>query len=126
MVVYYSDGSRGTTLYSRYLYQQQHGPLDKSITVDHIDENKKNDTLNNFQLLTFQDNDKKHKALNPAKLYKFKCPICNIDSIKLFRNVKHNWNMGKAGPFCSRQCARKYQLAGMVELADTADLSPAA
>lgn len=123
MVVYYSDGSKGTTLYSRYLYQKIYGFIDKSLVVDHIDEDSKNDNINNFQILSREDNARKSAVRREKQIFTFNCPVCGLLATKELRNVIHNnLKQGKAGPFCGRKCARKFQVAGMAKQAAAVDL----
>lgn len=108
MAVHYDDGSRGTTLYSRYLMEQKLGrrldPNDE--TVDHIDGDNTNDDLDNLQLLTRADNAK--KDARTSETLDFTCPVCLNDFVALARQYRHNQiQQGKRGPYCSRRCAGK-------------------
>ena len=97
------DGSLTTKSYARFLYEQEHGIIgDKNLTVDHKDEDVTNDVLSNFDLLTRAENIQKSSM---TAIYSGVCPICSTPFTKLMRDVKGNWKKGKAGPFCSRQCA---------------------
>ena len=97
------DGSLTTKSYARYLYEQEHGEIgDTNLTVDHNDEDVTNDVLENFDLLPRAINIQK-SAL--SAIYYGVCPVCNSEFEKLMRYVKGNLKKGKAGPFCSRQCA---------------------
>ncbi len=84
--------------------------LDPDEHVDHIDEDKTNDAIDNLQLLSPSENSSK-TARKRFKItwYEFTCPFCSKSARKNFRDVKHNWKMGKQGPFCSKSCASKYQ-----------------
>jgi hypothetical protein len=111
MTVWYSDGSKGTTLYSRYLMQIHLGrTLDPTETVDHINEDKTDDRIDNFQLLSKSANAAKTARLRKKiTWYEFICPQCNKPSKKDARQVRHNAKQNKSGPYCSRQCARYAQ-----------------
>lgn len=112
MQVYYDDGSRGTTLYSRWLMSKHLGrTLDTILeTVDHIDEDPTNDTIENLQLLTLKENAVKGAVKGPQITWiVFNCPQCGNEARKNNRYVKNNKKQGKAGPFCSRSCAGKYR-----------------
>jgi hypothetical protein len=94
--------------YARFLMQEHLGRLlDRDLeTVDHIDDDPLNDAIENFQLLTRSEN--LLKATGPVEMVSFVCPVCDEFSEKKASNVKHNRNMGKAGPFCGRSCAGRY------------------
>lgn len=105
-VVYYSDGTRGSKSYPKWLVEQKIGrTLESWETADHINEDKTDDRLENLQVLSLSDNVKKHNLLNPAKIYYFFCPCCGNGSKKPMNWVRGNWKKGKSGPYCSRKCA---------------------
>lgn len=112
MTVYYDDGSKGTTLYSRYLMQTHLGRrLERHETVDHVNEDKSDDRVENFQLLTIGENIAKSTQLRrPTRWYEFECPICKAVVRKPLRQVEHNRKQCKTGPYCSRKCARAWQI----------------
>ncbi len=111
MTVYYSDGSKGTTLYSRYLMQQHVGrELLKSETVDHVNEDKTDDRIDNFQILSLAANaSKTSRKRFKITWHYFNCPQCGKHSKKNARQVRHNRKQNKSGPFCSRSCSRRHQ-----------------
>lgn len=76
-------------------------------TVDHINNDKTDDRIENLQILSLSENAKKQAALKQAELYYFFCPCCGNGSVKRMNQVKGNWNKGKGGPYCSRRCAGK-------------------
>lgn len=103
VVLRLADGSLTTKSYARYLYEQEHGEIgDINLTVDHKDEDVTNDILSNFDLLPRAINIQKSAM---AAIWSGNCPTCGVMFEKSFRTVKGNWKKGKAGPFCSRQCA---------------------
>lgn len=93
-------------------------------TADHIDEDFKNDNLDNLQILTRPANIIKSFEANPYRKEEFSnhvCPQCNIEFIALAKQVKGNQKAkGKAGPFCSKRCAGKYSKQIQVRLAQLA------
>lgn len=101
-----------TLSYPKALVEVREGRvLIENETFDHIDENFKNDDLNNLQILNRFDNIKKTVNSNPQrarKWFKGICPYCNKEFEKVLNHVIHNRKQGKAGPFCSRICAGKY------------------
>ena len=61
VVLIANDGSKHCTSFARYLMAVQRGSyLSSSETVDHIDENKMNDNLDNLQILSREENVRKH------------------------------------------------------------------
>ena len=104
-VILYSKGERRTMSYPRYLLEQKlNRRLKDHETVDHIDGDCTNNTLDNLQILSLSDNIK--KSIKPAKLGNFVCPICNNSFQRKISAVNHNQkSQGKSGPYCSKSCA---------------------
>lgn len=109
-VIYVSEsGKRKTESYPRFLLKQAGIPLSETDTVDHIDNDKTNDALDNLQVLSSAENAKKAMQLRPRKWFQFVCPVCNSEATKPLNFVLNNRRQGKKGPFCSRRCAGKYK-----------------
>lgn len=92
--------------YSRYIYQlhywnQNHLLIPKNMEVDHIDNDKTNDSLNNYQLLTHQENVQKLTAVRGHLWYIVTCAICG----KLVRRHPKLINTLVKPISCSLQCA---------------------
>lgn len=98
------DNSQTSISYARYLYSVSIGRyLTKDEHVDHIDGDRLNDTLENFQLLSQKDNNIKSVIQNnkTAKEIDFICPVCG----KSFKRPKHNFSYRpNYVPACSRRC----------------------
>ena len=63
VVLIANDGSKHCTSYARYLMTVNRGSyLKDNETVDHIDENKSNDCIENLQILSLEENIKKHAS----------------------------------------------------------------
>lgn len=78
-------------------------------TVDHIDGDKTNDTIDNLRVLSLSEN----AADSAVRLIPqvFECPTCKCSfelANRKLKNAARNRNLGKAGPFCGRSCAGKY------------------
>ena len=71
--------------------------LTKDETVDHINEDKMDDRIDNFQLMSALEN--KAKSQKPATFFDFKCPVCSKD-FKLSARQSYK----KTSPACSKQC----------------------
>lgn len=107
VTIEYDDGHKASMTYARFLYQEQVGRiLSPDEHVDHIDEDCMNDAVSNLQLLTNAANALKHNG--PMEMITFLCPMCLREATKPARFVRHNRQLGKAGPFCGRQCAGRY------------------
>jgi predicted RNA-binding Zn-ribbon protein involved in translation (DUF1610 family) len=107
MVVHYADGSRKTTAHARWVMEAHLGrELGADETVDHIDNDPMNDDLSNLQLLSMADNIR--KSAKGIEMVKFSCPECGEAGQQEARNVRSNRRKGRAGPFCSRECAGRH------------------
>ncbi len=100
-------GNRKTTAYARYLLEKHlNRELLPTETVDHIDKDSLNDSLENLRVLSRSSNIK--RSSKRAKYKRFKCPVCSINFWILLRVYKYNQlKQGKAGPYCSKICAGK-------------------
>lgn len=107
-----SNSNRTTISYARYLMGVRLGfEVPEGYEVDHIDNDKTNDDINNLQLLTKEQNSLKQKWLYSATVVQWTivpCDTCgNLFYIsqgeinnRIRKNVKHL--------FCSRSCAAKF------------------
>lgn len=92
---------RTTISYARYLMSVHLGRfLNKDETVDHINEDKLDDRIENYQILSRLDN--KAKSQSKARLFEFVCPVCN-SSFTLTARQSYK----KENPSCSNKC--KYE-----------------
>ena len=76
--------------------------IPEGFEVDHINNDKTDDRLENLQLLTREENIKKNNALRHRTLVKLICPICG----KEFYFEKRNLSTHR-DPCCSKQCGYK-------------------
>lgn len=109
VVIISDDGTRTTKSWPRILMEQKLGrPLLPEETVDHKDEDKSNDVLDNLQLLSLKENSLKSAVLRRAERIQLVCKCCKTVferrlALELYdRNVRK-----KDGPFCSKQCVGK-------------------
>ena len=92
------DNSRTSMSYARYLMSCHLGRyLSSEEHVDHIDNNKLNDVIENLQILSQLENNRKsnYKGLFST----FICPICSKEF-----NLDKRQAYGKNNPACSRKC----------------------
>ena len=94
---------RTTVSYARYLMSVKLGRfLSKDEEVDHIDNNKTNDVIDNLQILSSKENKLKDRKNHGRKYVLLKCPFCK----KLFEIPKNVSYLQKSNSFsaCSRKC----------------------
>lgn len=75
-------------------------------TVDHIDNNKLNDSLENLQILSRADNIR--KSSKPEQQFRFTCPVCNTDFYRSKRRAYLAIHCGKT-ICCSQHCGGIYR-----------------
>lgn len=92
-----SPSHRTTISYARYVMATKLGRrLEKWEHVDHINNDKLDDSVGNLQILAPADNIR--KSSKPKSYVKRVCPVCLVEFLVEFRQVK--------GPTacCSRRC----------------------
>lgn len=97
--------------YPKWLLEKKLGrKLLPNETADHVDNDFRNDEISNLELLTRAENARKEmrRPERAKKYFEFTCPVCGKLAKKELRYVSGNWAKGRKGPFCSRQCAGKY------------------
>lgn len=105
VVLFNGNKDRTTISYARYLMSVDLDmELPKNWVVDHVDNNKLNDTIENLQLLTSVENIK--KSAKPKTYKVFICPMCRA-SFQLEARQSHRKN-----PCCSRKCGYNKMKAG--------------
>jgi len=108
VIVCYENGKRKTISYPKYLLEKKLGrKLLPDETCDHINNDSTDNRLDNLQVLSRADNAKKGMALRAKENGIFTCPICLKSFTRNMASVRHNLNLGKTGPYCSRSCAGK-------------------
>lgn len=85
--------------YARYLWISNYGEIPDGYEVDHINNNKTDDRLENYQLLIGEENRKKACLMKPKIMIECSCPVCG----KVFEFKKSNLNT-HPNPCCSRKC----------------------
>ena len=96
-----NNGTKTSTAYARYLMAVSVGRyLEKTEHVDHKDNNKLNDVIDNLQILTPKENNiKKNEHLNIKEtIHKLICPICNEIFYRTAQRFKNEMQS------CSKKC----------------------
>lgn len=102
VVLFNSEQNRTTISYARYLMCVKIGyVLSNEFEVDHVDDDKTNDSIDNLQILTQQQNAAKNNRLNII-YYKFDCCICKQDFQLTGRQLGQRRD--KINPTCGRAC----------------------
>lgn len=101
-------GEKTSTSLARYKMSIHLGRiLTNNEFVDHIDENKKNDSLENLQILTRKENNEKSRLHRKTKkqMVKLCCPGCGCE----FERERRQTHLSKNNVFttCSRSCGGK-------------------
>ncbi len=104
-VIHYDGVSRRTQSYPRYLMELHLGRELKSTEhVDHINNDFTDNRVENLQLLTVAENNR--KSAKPKKIIIVNCGNCLSQFEIEYRQYKNNQlKLGKAGPYCSKRCA---------------------
>lgn len=101
--------NRKTISYARYLMSVNLGRiLNPEEHVDHIDGDKTNDDINNLQILTISENNKKRNIENGTtrKMISLKCPNCNIEfTIEYGKSFLQKNNKFST---CSKKCLHSF------------------
>ena len=101
VVIVWNDGRKTSMSYAKYMLTSYLGrDIEKGFEVDHINNNKMDDRIENYQILSATDNRK--KSVKKAEMIECECPVCK----KLFLMAKRNFRFRK-NPCCSRLCGRK-------------------
>lgn len=100
------DKSHRTSMtYARYLMSTSLGrKLRQNEHVDHIDNNRLNDTICNLQILTQCENSRKSSKKQMVLL---KCPECGIEFSRQRRQTHLTKNRGMS-TCCGRHCSGKF------------------
>ena len=79
--------------------------LTKDEHVDHINDDKSDDRIENYQILTLTENNQKQAALVGCKVVEYKCAVCD-NKFVVKRKYSH-YVIGEKSMTCSRSCGGK-------------------
>lgn len=112
VILYNSKDKRSTVSYARYLMSVKLGRyLEKDEQVDHIDEDKTNNTLENLQILSPSQNIIKNNISRGRflKVLTLRCPVCRTPFTRKRGNTQAVMSKQHLVSSCSRKCAREFQ-----------------
>jgi len=100
---------RRTTLsYSRYLMSVHLGRvLEPQEHVDHINNDKLDDRVENFQILSQLENSRKFASLNQAEVFELTCPVCGVIFSRSKQRAYQFIHFGRM-ICCSKKCGGIY------------------
>ena len=107
VIIKYDDGRSRTVSYPKYLLEQHLGKeLPIEATVDHIDRDFNNNSIDNLRVMDRSD----HSCADTrrVKLVRFNCSLCAKPFERSPRLVRDKAKKGRRGIFCSKQCAGRY------------------
>lgn len=97
-----------TTSYARYLMSVKLGRfLDDDVHVDHKDDDKTNDNIDNLQLLTSESNNQKEAErhrIHDVIYHTCNCTNCGKEFILNDRQMKMKLQAGTKHLFCTKEC----------------------
>ncbi len=77
--------------------------LSRDEEVDHIDGDKQNDSMDNLEIVSREENKKRHVRLHPKKMLRHTCPVCNTvferDRQRSYQSIAKGKKLT-----CSRRC----------------------
>ena len=92
------DGSMTSMGYAKYLYTSYHRvDIEEGYEVDHINNDKMDDRIENLQVLSALENNRKSKK--PERLLNLVCPVCGKPFI-----YKERYLNSHPEPCCSKHC----------------------
>lgn len=114
-VIFSSDNrDNSITTYARYLYGVYLGyEVPSHLQVDHINNDKTDDRLENLQLLTLQENRLKeyyNYIMNKQIVYGVYCSCCGSPFLITQRQLNMKLAQNVHNAYCSRECAYVHNL----------------
>lgn len=114
VIVIFPGGKRKTISYPRYIIEMNIGRyLTKEEEVHHIDNNEKNNVINNLVVIPTAVHKRMQRGSKFEELTKeiHICPTCKMQFTLTLEQAKDRYFndlQGKHGPFCSKSCAGKF------------------
>lgn len=103
VILFNNKSDRSSTQYARYLLSVKLKRfLTDEETVDHIDDDKTNDHIDNLQILSREENVRKHFKQPDIQLI---CPVCKTTFNRSLTQIRGKKERAKENMIaCSRQC----------------------
>ena len=110
VILYNSKDDRTTVSYARYLMSVK---LKRRLTdneeVDHINNDKTDDSIENLQILSREENLKKENLRRNIKTkIEVNCTFCKNSFIMEARNYRYKIKINKTNFFCSKTCVHNF------------------
>jgi hypothetical protein len=106
--IYYSDGTRKTSLHHREVMEEYLArSLESNEVVHHLDGDKLNNELSNLQLMTRSSHSSGHSG--EPEYWTLVCLQCQKSFVRKARIERDKKRRRKRGPFCSKKCAGSAQ-----------------
>lgn len=114
VTMYSGEGQYRGISYARYLYGVHLGyEVPDHLEVDHVNDDKTDDRLDNYQLLTSEQNRLKQEynyVMNQQVVYGVYCAYCQSPFLMTDRVRKMRMAQGVEYPFCTKSCSTNYHL----------------
>lgn len=111
VILYNNTKDRTTVSYARYLMSVHLGRfLNIDEHVDHIDNDKTNDSITNLQILSQLENSRKQSvfAFGGKKMVQLKCPFCKNIFERKYGNTQLVPSYKNKISCCSRACSHQF------------------
>lgn len=103
------DKDRTTISYARYLMSVHLGrELSKDEHVDHINNDRTDDRLENLQILTLAENNAKEARRRGRLLVEYECPVCQLVFTRRTGNSNRIPSRKRSVICCTRRCGVKF------------------
>jgi len=98
-----------TVLHHRFVMERHLGrPLTRSEVVHHKNGNRKDNCIENLELLTASEHAREHSKEKSVTMSDLVCILCGKHFQRRTSDVENNKNHCKTGPYCGKSCAGKY------------------
>jgi hypothetical protein len=106
-LVHKGNRTRTTITYGKFLLSNKLGRIiSREEQVDHKDDNKLNDDIDNLQILTEEENKLKHSNTLNKDIVTLTCPCCKEE----FTRERRQTHLVKGGSrtFCKKECFKRF------------------
>lgn len=108
VILFNKDKDRTTISYARYLMSVHLGrELSKDEHVDHINNDRTDDRLENLQILTLAENSAKEAKRRGRILVEYECPVCKLIFTRRISNSNRIPCRKRSIICCTKRCSGK-------------------